>query len=95
MRDAHSSFNISQKAFNYSIAHIQQSFKETGVDTNSVNEIGRLLECLRSEIPRKTNTLFDRLGGAAVIELVFKKMYEEKIMLENKLKDFFKGVDMK
>lgn len=95
MREAHQSFNISQKAFNYSIAHIQQAFKDSGIDTNSVNEIGRLLECLRSEIPRKTNTLFDRLGGAAVIELVCKKMYEEKIMQETKIKEFFKGHDMK
>jgi len=71
------------------------AFKDAGVDANSINEITLLLECLRSEIPKKSNTLCERLGGVAAIEKAVKKLYEEKLLEEEKLKEFFKKVDMK
>ncbi|KAL4473388.1 hypothetical protein ABPG72_015631 [Tetrahymena utriculariae] len=95
MREAHSHAHISEKVFTFCCAQIQQGFKENGVDTHSINEIGRLLECLRSEIPKKNNTLYDRLGGIVVIEKAVKKLYEEKLMNVHQLKDFFNKVDMK
>lgn len=95
MREAHSSFHIPEKVFNFCISNILNSFKETGVDLNSINEIGRLLECLRSEIPKKSNTLYDRLGGETIMTKVMKTLYEDKLMKEEKLLEFFKNVDMK
>jgi hypothetical protein len=71
------------------------AFKEAGVDANSVSEISLLLDCLRSEIPKKSNTLCERLGGVTAIEKAVKKLYEEKMPLEEKLKEFFKKVDLK
>jgi len=74
---------------------MRHAFKETGVDPSSLSEIGRLLECFYSEIPKKTNTLFERIGGAPALEKACKKLYEELIMKEEKISDFFKNVDMK
>ena len=71
------------------------AFKDAGVDANSINEITLLLEGQRSEIPKNSNTLCERLGGVAAIEKAVKKLYEEKLLEEEKLKEFFKKVDMK
>jgi len=74
---------------------MRHAFKEAGVDPSSLNEIARLLECFYSEIPKKTNTLFERIGGTNAFEKTCKKLYEELIMKEDKISEFFKNVDMK
>ncbi|EGR31380.1 protozoan cyanobacterial globin family protein, putative [Ichthyophthirius multifiliis] len=94
MKQCHQSYNIPDKLFNYCVAQIQQCFKENGVETNNLNEIGRLLECLKYEIPKKSNILFDRLGGTAILQKVVKKLYEEKVLHDPKLKDFFKNINI-
>ncbi|EGR28554.1 protozoan cyanobacterial globin family protein, putative [Ichthyophthirius multifiliis] len=93
LKTVHTPYHIHDKLFSYCILQIQQAFKDNGTDVSSANEIGRLLECLRSEIPKKNNTLFDRLGGNAVFQNSMNMLYNQKIPENEKIKDFFKSVN--